>query len=142
VSAPGRRLKHGCGAGPNRGRRDSVLKSSEWQLLLTSHSAKLVSVNAISRRELFAAADLHPETRQFITAFYRVVRRAWWRSLADVRKQYPSADLVGQVLVVNVLGNNFRMLFCVNFTYKALFFKGLFTHTEYDRLSLKTLCPR
>jgi mRNA interferase HigB len=121
---------------------DSVLKSSDWQLLLTSHSAKLVLVNEISRRELIAAADLHPETRQFITAFYRVVRRAWWRSLADVRKQYPSADMVGQVLVVNVLGNNFRMLFCVNFTYKALFFKGLFTHTEYDRLNLETLCPR
>jgi mRNA interferase HigB len=90
---------------------------------------------------LLAAADLHPETRQFIAAFYRVVRRAWWRSLADVRKQYPSADLVGPVLVVNVLGNNFRMLFCVNFTYKALFFKGLFTLTEYDRLNLETLCP-
>ena len=99
-------------------------------------------MNVISRRELFAAADMHPETRPFVTVFYRVVRRALWRNLADVRKQYPSADLVGQVLVVNVLGNNFRMLFCVNFTYKALFFKGLFTHTEYDRLNLETLCPR
>ena len=96
----------------------------------------------ISRRELFAAADQHPETRQFIANFYRVVRRAEWRSLMDVRKQYPTADLVGQVLVVNVLGNHFRLLFCANFTYKALFFKGLFTHAEYDRLKLETLCPR
>ena len=99
-------------------------------------------VNVISRRELFAAVNGHPETRRFIADFYAVVHRALWRSLADVRKQYPSADLVGQVLVINVLGNNFRMLFCVNFTYKALFFKGLFTHTEYDRLNLETLCPR
>jgi mRNA interferase HigB len=99
-------------------------------------------VNVISRRELFAAANAHPETRRFIADFYRVARRAEWHILADVRKQYPSADLVGQVLVVNVLGNHFRMLFCANFSYQALFFKGLFTHTEYDRLNLETLCPR
>jgi mRNA interferase HigB len=99
-------------------------------------------VNVISRRELFAAADRHPEARRFIADFYRIAHKAEWRSLADVRKQYPSADLVGQVLVINVRGNNFRMLFCVNFNYQALFFKGLFTHTEYDRLKLETLCPR
>ncbi len=97
-------------------------------------------MNVISRRELFAAADVHPATRQFVAGFYRVARNADWSSLMDVRRQYSSADLVGQVLVVNVLGNKFRMLLCTNFTYKALFFKGLFTHTEYDRLNLETLC--
>ena len=38
---------------------------------------------------------------------------AEWRSLIDGRHQYPSADLVGQVLIFNVLGNHFRMLSCV-----------------------------
>jgi mRNA interferase HigB len=97
-------------------------------------------MNLISRRELFAAADSHPEARQFIATFYRVARHARWRSILDVRRQYPSADLVGQALVINVLGNRFRMILCSNFTYQALFFKGLFTHSEYDRLNLETLC--
>ena len=99
-------------------------------------------MNVISRRELFAAAGQHAETKQFIADFYRVAHRADWRNLFDVRKQYPSADLVGQVLVFNVLGNRFRLLFCCNLTYKALFFKGLFTHAAYDRLRLDTLCPQ
>lgn len=74
--------------------------------------------------------------------FYRVAHSMEWRSLRDVRMQYPSADLVGKVLILDVLGNRFRLLFCANFRYQALFFKGLFTHAEYDGLKLETLCPR
>ena len=99
------------------------------------------AVNVISRGELFAAAEKHPETRQFIADFYRVARNAEWRSLSDVRNHYPSADRVGPVLIVDVLGNRYRLLFCTNFIYKALFFKGLYTHAEYDRLHLEELCP-
>jgi mRNA interferase HigB len=97
-------------------------------------------VNVISRGELFAAARRHPETAVFVAAFYRVARRAEWRSRMDVRQQYPSADLIGQALVIDVLGNRFRLVFCGNFQYKALFFKGLFTHSQYDRLALEKLC--
>jgi mRNA interferase HigB len=99
-------------------------------------------VNVISRGELFAAAEKHPETRQFISDFYRVARHAYWRNLGDVRKQYPSADRVGPVIIIDVLGNRYRLLFCANFIYKSLFFKGLYTHAEYDRLHLEELCPR
>ena len=56
--------------------------------------------------------------------------------------QYPSADMVGKVLIIDVLENRFRLLFRANFLYQALFFKGLFTHAEYDRLKLESLCPR
>lgn len=94
----------------------------------------------ISRRELFQAAVIHPEALQFISNFYKVARRARWRSLMEVRQQYRSADLVGQVLVIDVLGSRFRMLFCTNFKYQSLFFKGLLTHSEYDRLDLGNLC--
>jgi len=77
-----------------------------------------------------------------VAGFYRVARTAEWRSLQDVRQQYPTADLVGRALVINVLGNRFRLVLCANFWYKALFFKGLYTHSSYDRLSLEALCQR
>jgi len=98
-------------------------------------------VNVIGRRELFAAAEKHPETRQFIADFYRIAHSAEWRDLIDVRKHYPSADRVGPALIIDVLGNRFRLLFCTNFIYKTLFFKGLYTHAEYDRVRLEELCP-
>ena len=98
-------------------------------------------MNVISRAELFRSANRHPEVRQFVADFYRVARKARWANVTDVRRSYRSADLVGQALVIDVLGNRFRMLFCANFTYRALFFKGLSTHAEYDRGNLgTTLC--
>src|SRR5712664_3895900 len=102
----GLRLRNGRSAG--RSRQAWRFALCEWDLASSFAFCETRSVNVISRRELFAAADQHPETRQFVANFYRVVRRAEWRGLMDVRKQYPSADLVGQVLVVNVLGNHFR----------------------------------
>lgn len=38
--------------------------------------------------------------------------------------------------------DRFRLLFRTNFIYKTLFFKGLYTHSEYDRLHLEELCPQ
>ena len=99
-------------------------------------------MNIISRRTLFEAGEIHTEARRFVADFYRVAHSMEWRSLRDVRMQYPSADLAGKVLIIDVLGNRFRLLFRTNFRYQALFFKGLFTHAEYDRLKLESLCPR
>ena len=110
-------------------------------LALNFAICEIKCVNVISRGELFAAAEKHPETRQFIADFYRVAHSAQWRELIDVRKNYPSADRVGPVLIIDVLGNRFRLLFRANFIYKTLFFKGLYTHTGYGRLRLEDLCP-
>jgi len=99
-------------------------------------------VNVISRGELFAAAEKHPETRQFISDVYRVATHADWQNLFDIRKQYPFADRVGSVVIIDFLGNRNRLLFRANFIYKLLFFKGFYTHAEYDRLHLEELCPR
>lgn len=96
----------------------------------------------ISRGALFFAAEQHAEARQFLSSFYRIAKRARWRGLRDVRNLYPSADLVGRTLVINVGGNRFRLLFCANFQYQALFFKGLYTHAQYDRIRVEELCPR
>ena len=62
-------------------------------------------------------------------------------SLADIRKFYPSADQVGKTLIFNIGGNNYRLLCCVSWELRRLFFRALFTLAEYDRVNVEAICP-
>jgi mRNA interferase HigB len=66
------------------------------------------------------------------------VKRAQWRGLNAVRKDYPSADQVGNVLIFNVPGGNYRLVVYVlivrvTYTGQRIYVKALMTHGEYDR---------
>lgn len=42
--------------------------------------------------------------------WYRVARAADWKCLLDVRRNYPAADMVGSILIFNVLHNDLRLI--------------------------------
>ncbi len=49
---------------------------------------------------------------------------------------YRHVDQAGHLLIFNVLGGNYRLVVRVNYQRQCIWFKGLFTHAEYDRLEL------
>jgi hypothetical protein len=51
----------------------------------------------------------------------------------DVRKVYPSADLVGPYTVFNTKGNAYRLIVKIEYRWQMIFVKHLLTHAEYDR---------
>lgn len=53
--------------------------------------------------------------------------------LHEVRKEFPSADQVGNVLIFNVLGGSYRLIVRVSWVSQRIFVKALLTHKEYDR---------
>ena len=90
-------------------------------------------VNVISKRGLMIESARHPETVTAIERFYNVVRKSQWNGLNDVRKTFPSADQVGNVLIFDILGNNYRLITTVDYRRQRIFVKALLTHREYDR---------
>jgi mRNA interferase HigB len=58
---------------------------------------------------------------------------AQWRGLHEVRRQYPSADQVGDVLIFDVLGNHYRLMTRVAYNLQRIYVKALLSHPEYDR---------
>jgi mRNA interferase HigB len=52
---------------------------------------------------------------------------------AVVRKDFPSADQIGNVLVFNVKGNKYRLVVRVDYPRQELYIKALLTHAEYDK---------
>jgi mRNA interferase HigB len=61
------------------------------------------------------------------------VRRASWKGLHDVRRQFPSADQVGDVLIFNIKGNHYRLITRVNYQVGRIYVKAVLTHAEYNR---------
>ncbi len=94
-----------------------------------------------TRLNVLKAAKRHPDSIASATRWLAVITAAECSSLMDLRKFYPSADQVGKTLVFNVGGNNYRLLCCVSWELRRLFFRALLTHAEYDRVKVEALCP-
>ena len=62
--------------------------------------------------------------------WYCIAKQADWRSLADVGMDYRSADIVGRVLIFNIMHNRFWLIVRENCYRKMLFVKALLTHKK------------
>ena len=87
----------------------------------------------ISRRGLIDATGRHPDVLGDILACHKIARTATWKGLHEVRRTYPEADQVGDVLIFNIRGNRYRLITRVSYQTGRLYVKGLLTHSEYDR---------
>jgi mRNA interferase HigB len=90
-------------------------------------------VHVISRRGLLEAAARHADAVGPLLAWFQVTRRAEWQGLHEVRRDFPSADQVGSVLIFNVKGNRYRLITRVQYEGQRLYVKALLTHAEYNR---------
>ncbi len=90
-------------------------------------------MHVISRKKLLQAASRHPDLAPPLDIWYRIARRAQWRSLTDFRATFPSADGVGKYTVFNMKGNTYRLIVEINFRSQRLFIRHVLTHAEYDK---------
>jgi mRNA interferase HigB len=83
-------------------------------------------------------AKLHPRAKVSLEAWLKSAQAAFWRSLADVRKTWRSADQVKvgsgrTVLVFNIAGNALRLIVAAHFNRNLLFVLMFLTHAEYSK---------
>jgi mRNA interferase HigB len=90
-------------------------------------------VNVNSKRGLLKLAKKHPETMKELTEWYKTAHKAEWARLEDVRKNFASADQIGDVLVFDIRHNDYRLIATVDYPTKRIFVKALLSHKEYDR---------
>ena len=63
--------------------------------------------------------------------WYRVVKRATWSSLAEVKQSFNTADFSASYVVFDVGGNKYRLIAEINFSRDVLFIRWIMTHKEY-----------
>jgi mRNA interferase HigB len=83
-------------------------------------------------------ADAHSS----LQAWKAVAGKAVWRSLIEVRRDFPSADGVEvasgkTVTVFNIRGGHYRLITAIHYNTRIVYVMRFLTHAEYDRTSWK-----
>jgi mRNA interferase HigB len=80
------------------------------------------------------------DAKQPLLAWFKEVERAAWRTPAEVKGLYRSADVVGDNRIVfNIGGNKYRLVVWVKYSVQLVLIKWVGTHGEYDRIDVTTI---
>ena len=90
-------------------------------------------MRVISRRAIRDFAKSHPDALTPLLYWADVTEQAEWRSPADVRAMFNTADFVGERTVFDIGGNKYRLIAFVHYRRRAVFIKWILTHKEYDK---------
>lgn len=87
----------------------------------------------IKRGALVEFWEQHPDAKASLESWYAVVRRATWKTPAEMKALYHNADLVGRRTVFNIAGNKYRLIARVNYHTQRVFVLYILTHSQYDQ---------
>jgi mRNA interferase HigB len=96
-------------------------------------------MRVIAWKTLRIFSDHHPQARAALRAWYTLTRHAAWKTPADVRKTFNSADFVGSRVVFDIKGNHFRVVADLDYRRSLVFIVWVGTHIEYDRINVRTV---
>ena len=77
--------------------------------------------------------ELLLETHNMGASAVRSQILAWRTMRLIVRRDFPSADKVGEYTVFNIKGNEYRLISLIFYRSKKLFIRDVITHAEYDK---------
>ena len=90
-------------------------------------------MHVISRKKLLEAARRHRDLGEPLDVWYRVAKKAEWKSLLDVRRVFPTADAVDRFTVFKIKGNAYRLITAINYQTGRIFLRHVLTPTEYSK---------
>lgn len=67
-------------------------------------------------------------------------KAARWENLADAKRDFPQAYLVGVCTNFNIKGNHYWLIAKIHFRNKKVFIRGILTHQEYNKDKWKNDC--
>ncbi len=80
----------------------------------------------------------HCEAEASLRTWVQTTKAAEWRNFAEVRKTFPSADLVTvtsgrPVTVFNIAHNRYRLIVAIHYNTRIVYTLMVLTHKEYGR---------
>lgn len=90
-------------------------------------------MHIISRKMLRQFGLIHPNSQRALERWYKIVEKTDFYSFDDLRKTFPSADKVGDLVVFNIGGNKYRLITAIHFNRSKVYIRHVLTHADYDR---------
>jgi len=91
-------------------------------------------------REFTASRAGHkdqPALKAALDAWFEEVRRARWKSTAEIKRHYATASIItAERIVFNIKGNSYRLVVAVDFDKSIVWIKWIGSHRDYDRIDV------
>ncbi len=95
-------------------------------------------MRVVSKKKLVEYYIKHADSKTALEEWYRKIQKAEWDNLNDLKKDYLSADYVGNNRVVfNIKGNDFRLIAIIIYVSHKLYVRWIGTHSEYNKVDAK-----
>ncbi|TYO63996.1 type II toxin-antitoxin system HigB family toxin [Bradyrhizobium hipponense] len=73
-----------------------------------------------------------------LDAWFDEVKKARWSSAADIKRSYATASIISaDRVVLNVKGNDYRLVAAVDFEKSIVWIKWIGTHRDYDKIDVR-----
>jgi mRNA interferase HigB len=90
-------------------------------------------MHVITRKRLNDFAAEHPYAASALQQWYARMKAASFRTFAELRGDFPSADQVGKLTVFNIGGNTTRLIAAIHYNRQKVYIRAVLTHDEYDK---------
>ncbi|MGH9898314.1 MAG: type II toxin-antitoxin system HigB family toxin [Pyrinomonadaceae bacterium] len=97
-------------------------------------------MHIISKKALIEFWQKRSEAKEPLLAWYKITKGSSWKSLAEVKKSFPHADLVGECTVFNIKGNDYRLISVIKYRTQRVYILHVLTHAAYDKEKWKDDC--
>jgi len=90
-------------------------------------------MHIISRKALRQFWENYPDSETALIRCFSLVNSASFKTFDELRSVFPSADLVGDLIVFNIGGNKYRLITSIHFNRQKVYIRYILTHSEYDK---------
>jgi mRNA interferase HigB len=97
-------------------------------------------LHVISKRPLRKFWEKHAGAQQPLEDWWKITKHANWHNLAETKRDFPHADLVGACTAFNIGGNKYRLITKINYRSQVVYIRFVLTHPEYSRGGWKDDC--
>jgi mRNA interferase HigB len=90
-------------------------------------------VEIINESDLHSFCKRHSNARSPVANWIDITKAAVWKTFADVRETFRTADYIKDFVIFDVGGNNFRLITSISYPQQRVYVLQMMTHAEYDR---------
>lgn len=93
--------------------------------------------NIINRKTLLAYGEKYPNAKNALFEWYYEFLTCEFKNFQELKAVHGNASLVGDDrVVINILGNHYRLVIRIVFSYKTIQIKWFGPHKEYDKIDV------
>lgn len=96
-------------------------------------------MRVIAKRTLVSFYESHSDAKNPLIAWHDFALKANWQTPQDIKNDFATASFVGNRVVFNIGGNNYRLVVEIAYQIGVVWIKFIGTHADYDKINVESI---